>query len=90
MPKVKSNCKVLENDRVENESNDTVDALVSSAMIASVFGEFDFVTMDKKSHKILRSLKLPVDQNVCVRFMETINAFDQQILRLVCWGRNIL
>ncbi|XP_046861312.1 uncharacterized protein LOC124454581 isoform X2 [Xenia sp. Carnegie-2017] len=80
MPKVKSNRKVLENERVENESNDAVDALVSSAMIASVFGEFDFVIMEKKAHKILRSLKFPEDQTVCMRFMETINAFDQQIL----------
>ncbi|XP_046861644.1 E3 ubiquitin-protein ligase rnf213-alpha-like [Xenia sp. Carnegie-2017] len=80
MPKVESNCKVLKNGRVGNKSNDIFEALVSSAMIASVFGKCKFTIAKEEAEEILRSLKFPVDQSVCVRFMETINAFDQQFL----------
>ncbi|XP_046860855.1 uncharacterized protein LOC124454090 [Xenia sp. Carnegie-2017] len=83
MPKVKSNCKVLKNGRVGDESNDLFEALVSSAMIASVFGECEFTIAKEKAEDILRSLKFPVERTVCVRFMKTISAFHQQILRFV-------
>ncbi|XP_046861791.1 uncharacterized protein LOC124455094 [Xenia sp. Carnegie-2017] len=79
MPKIEKNLNVMRT----NEEEKKVDALISSAIIASVFGEYN-VPLDRPDGiKLLQCLKLPVNKTICTRFMATLNKFDPKVLRFV-------
>ena len=73
------NLEVLESDT--NVGRVRVHAVISSVIIAYVF-TLNRVNLKAEQYDILlKSLRIPPDEEVCSEFMKSINEFDDNILR---------
>jgi ABC-type molybdate transport system permease subunit len=79
MPKLRENLKVLESQTEDVRAK--VLAVVSSVVIAYVFTKHDVYLKSEQNEVLLKCLWLPPDEEVCCKFMKTINEFDNNILR---------
>ena len=79
MPKVVSNLKVLESET--EDVNAKVHAVVSSVIIAYVFTKYNVALEFERNDVLLKCLRLPAQKEVCFKFLESINKFDEHSLR---------
>ncbi len=79
MPRVEKNLEVLESETEDVKAK--VDAMVSSLIIAYVFVKYDVGLKSKQYAILLKCLRVPPDNEVCSKFMTSINEFHDNILR---------
>ena len=78
MPKLIENLKVLESQTKDAEAK--VVAVVSSVIISYVFTKYYVYPKSEHCEILLKCLRLPPDEEVCCKFMKSIDEFDDNII----------
>lgn len=79
MPKVRKNLEVLESKTEDVKAK--LHAVLSSVMITYVFTQYKIHLKTEQYEILLKCLQLPPDKGVVLEFMNSINGFDENILR---------
>jgi hypothetical protein len=79
MPKVRKNLEVLESKTEDVKAK--LHAVLSSVLITYVFTQYKINLITEQYEILFKCLQLPPDKGVVLEFMNSINGFDENILR---------
>lgn len=80
MQKMKNNLEIMEN---EDDVQNKVDGLISTAVIVYVFWEYNVQLSYDDLVIVFKCLKIPPDEKVCEKLMKSIRGFDEKMQRFV-------